>query len=71
MCEEKKPEQTTITVIDSANVPVVTLSGNIVIQLCSGLTFDGDETGRVFLGVSDLYIEQKIKEELRNYGLID
>ena len=71
MCEEKKPEQTTITVIDSANVPVVTLSGNIVIQLCRGLTFDGDATGRVFLGVSDLYIEQKIKEELRNYGLIE
>ena len=63
MCEEKKPEQTTLTIIDSANVPVVTVSGDIRLILGRGLGCDFDPANNaIYIGISDRWLEDRIKD---------
>ena len=62
MCE-KKIEPTTLTIIDSANVPVITVGGDIKLILGRGLGCDFDpDNNAIYIGISDRWLEDRIKD---------
>ena len=71
MCEvrKKNPRVNAITVIDSANVPVVSLEGHVVIQLSQGLGFDYDpKSGVAYIGVNTTWLDQEVKRIIAEQG---